>query len=148
MTIHGAVYGVILDENKRVLLIHRTDNDIWEIPGGGWEEGETPWDAVTREVKEETGLDVVVSHLVSIGSRPTGSDLVFTFLCAVSGGEISITDSEVDQITYFALSDFPANIAPSKLARIQDALQFQDQCFLRDITNSVKTQDYIAKNNL
>ena len=147
MNINSGVFGVILNDKNEVLLIHRTDHDIWEIPGGGWEDGETPWDATIREVKEETTLDVVVEKLVSLGSRPSNQDLVFTFLCKVVGGEIHPT-SEADQIGYFSLENMPTNLAPSKLARIKDALAFQDQCFLRNIDNATKTEKYIVDNKL
>lgn len=147
MNINSGVYGVILNNKNEVLLIHRTDHDIWEIPGGGWEENETPWDAVVREVKEETGLDAEVEKLVSIGSRPEGKDLVFTFQCKIIGGEIQKTP-EADQIGYFSLENFPSNIAPPKLERIKDVLSGSESCFLRNINNSVKTADYIAEHKL
>lgn len=47
-------FGVIFDEQKRVLLVHRCDYDLWNLPGGTLEDFESPADAVKREVKEET----------------------------------------------------------------------------------------------
>src|SRR5262245_58989496 len=71
----GAV-AVILDAEGRVLLCHRRDCDLWNLPGGGMEAGETPWQAVVREVKEEVGLDVVVTRLAGVYSKPDRADLV------------------------------------------------------------------------
>ena len=147
MNINGGVYGVILNEKNEILLIHRTDHDIWEIPGGKWEDGETPWDATIREVKEETGLIVEVVRIVSIGSRPSNQDLVFTFQCKVIGGSMTQTP-EADRIEYFSFENFPSNIAPPKVARIKDALLFKNECLFRNIDSSIKTEDYIAKNHL
>ncbi len=65
-----AVTAVVTDTDGRVLLIHRTDNDRWALPGGGIELGESVSDAVQREVKEETGIDVEVTGLVGIYSDP------------------------------------------------------------------------------
>ena len=146
MNINSGVYAVILNEQQEVLMIHRTDHDLWEIPGGSWEENETPWQAAIREVAEETGLQVEVEKLVSIGSRPERQDLVFTFICKIVGGEMKKT-READDIQYFALANIPANTPPSKLDRIKDALAIQDECFLRDISKSVKTEDFVEKNN-
>tara|TARA_R110000824_G_scaffold102639_6_gene244157 strand:- start:2821 stop:3225 length:405 start_codon:yes stop_codon:yes gene_type:complete len=62
MTIAGAVV-VILDENKKVLILKRPDFAhwaplLWGLPGGKMEEGEAPLDTAIRETKEETNLDV------------------------------------------------------------------------------------------
>lgn len=50
------VFATITDSEGRVLLVHRTDCDWWCQPGGGLEHGESPWQGVVREVREETGL--------------------------------------------------------------------------------------------
>ncbi|WP_067531097.1 NUDIX hydrolase [Nocardia crassostreae] len=69
-SIRVAVSAVVRDDAGRLLLIHRTDNSRHSIPGGGLEIGETPVQAVVREVKEETGIDVVVTGLVGVFSNP------------------------------------------------------------------------------
>ncbi|MEJ7630816.1 MAG: NUDIX domain-containing protein, partial [Nocardioidaceae bacterium] len=65
-----AVTAVVLDDARRVLMIQRTDNDLWAIPGGAQEVGETSTEAAVREVREETGLNVEVNGLVGIYSDP------------------------------------------------------------------------------
>lgn len=57
------VFGIIIDEQNRVLLCHRRDYDLWNLPGGGLEKNEAPWEGVVREVKEETGLRVKVESV-------------------------------------------------------------------------------------
>jgi ADP-ribose pyrophosphatase YjhB (NUDIX family) len=66
MKVSVGVCATIRDAAGRALLIHRTDCDWWGQPGGGMESGETPWDGVMREVREETGFEVAVERLVGV----------------------------------------------------------------------------------
>ena len=65
-----SVVAAVLDEYGRLLLIHKTDNDLWALPGGGHEVGESISGTVVREVKEETGYDVEVTDLVGTYTNP------------------------------------------------------------------------------
>ncbi|MFD6756572.1 NUDIX hydrolase [Micromonospora gifhornensis] len=58
------------DDEERVLLIHRTDNSLWSLPGGVQEIGEDISGTAVRETREETGLEVEVTGLVGIYSNP------------------------------------------------------------------------------
>jgi len=115
-------FAIILDPSQRVLLCHRRDRDLWNLPGGGVERGESPWDAVVREVAEETGLTVVVERLIGIYSQPEEDDLAFAFCCAITGGTPTLTD-EADAITYFPLDALPANTYHRHVERVRDTLQ-------------------------
>lgn len=44
--------------NGKILLSHETKPDLWMVPGGGFEDGETPEECCAREVEEETGYIV------------------------------------------------------------------------------------------
>ncbi len=114
-------FAVIFDAEGRVLLCHRRDMDMWNLPGGGVESGELPTEAVIREVKEETGLDVVVQRLVGVYGKSDKDDLVFAFVCEGVGGALTETD-ESDACRYFALDDMPSNTMPRQVTRIRDAI--------------------------
>jgi ADP-ribose pyrophosphatase YjhB (NUDIX family) len=76
-----AVTAFILDETGRLLMIRRTDNDLYAIPGGAQEVGETISQTVVREVREETGITVDVTGLIGVYSDPE-------HLIAFSDGEV------------------------------------------------------------
>jgi 8-oxo-dGTP diphosphatase len=61
---------VVLDDKDRVLLIHRSDDGTWGLPGGGVEPGETWSQAAIRECKEETGWLVRIVELFGVFSDP------------------------------------------------------------------------------
>lgn len=65
-----AVSVVVTDELGRLLMIRRTDNGNWAIPGGAMIIGESVVGAVVRETIEETGITCEVTGLVGIYSDP------------------------------------------------------------------------------
>ena len=64
------VTAFVPDDAGRVLLIRRTDNGLWALPGGAQEIGEYVAQAAVRETREETGVDIEVTGLVGIYSNP------------------------------------------------------------------------------
>ena len=80
--------ALIFDELQRLLIVNPTYKAHWSIPGGIMEaDGETPWEACRREVREEVGLDVGHARLAAVdflrpkSSRPGG--MRFLFDCGV-----------------------------------------------------------------
>lgn len=65
-----SVVAAIVNDGSEILMIHRTDNDLWALPGGGHDPGESISDTVRREVREETGVDCVVEGLFGVYTNP------------------------------------------------------------------------------
>ncbi|MFJ9576040.1 NUDIX domain-containing protein [Streptomyces sp. NPDC101191] len=65
-----SVTAVVRNDAGKLLLIHKTDNDLWALPGGGHDIGEKIGDTVVREVEEETGIRVVVDGIVGLYTDP------------------------------------------------------------------------------
>jgi ADP-ribose pyrophosphatase YjhB (NUDIX family) len=129
-------FAVILDADDRVLVSHRNDLDLWNLPGGRVQPGELPDAAVIREVREETGLEVEVVCLTGVYGRADGqADLVFAFECRVAGGEIAATD-EADRHEWFAVDELPVNTVPKQVARIRDALLRRPEPIFRTLSES------------
>jgi ADP-ribose pyrophosphatase YjhB (NUDIX family) len=114
-------FAVICDGVGRVLLCHRRDYDVWNLPGGGVEVGETPWDAVVREVREETGLEVVVERLAGVYCWPADGEVIFSFVCRPTGGRLSTSD-ETSDVAYIPAETLPPNTFAEHRERIRDAL--------------------------
>ena len=127
---NGGVRVAVFDDNDRVLLVrhHYKDEgrDIWMLPGGAIEEGETSRDAAIREALEETGLIVSVGrliwHIEETGER--GQRFVNFFRAAVIGGKPELGEDPelgeeqvLDDIAFFSKEEMNAieNIYPDFL---------------------------------
>jgi len=124
------VFGIIVDKENRMLLVHRNDYDLWNLPGGGLDSGESPWDGVIREVKEETGLDVKVSKLLGVYSKAKKDEVVFNFECKVVGGELTLNE-EARDLKYFELQEIPENTSPKQVDRIKDYYEDKNQLVMK-----------------
>jgi len=65
-----SVTAIVVNDADELLLIHKSDNDLWALPGGGHDIGESIADTVVREVEEETGIDVQVTGVVGFFTDP------------------------------------------------------------------------------
>jgi 8-oxo-dGTP diphosphatase len=115
----GAV--AVICDGPRALLSHRRDVDLWDLPGGAVEVGETPWEAAVREAEEETGLRVEVERLTGVYGKRVEPELVLVFRCRRIGGQIRPTP-EADRHAWTALEDLPVNFSPNQAERLRDAL--------------------------
>jgi 8-oxo-dGTP diphosphatase len=90
------VSSVVRDGAGRILLI-KTAEAGWELPGGRVEHGEDFITALTREVREETGCEIDVGRLTGVTSD-TGTPrlTIFTFLCRHVAGDAYPGDDSID----------------------------------------------------
>ncbi len=94
-----AAHAVIADRRGRLLLLHRPETseynpERWEFPGGKIDAGEGIYDALVREVKEETGLDVQPGRLLGAGDqeRREGRVVHLVLSAAAPGREIELSE--------------------------------------------------------
>jgi 8-oxo-dGTP pyrophosphatase MutT (NUDIX family) len=61
---------IVVNDHGEILMIRRTDNGNWAIPGGGMDLGESITDTAIRETQEETGITCKITGLVGIYTNP------------------------------------------------------------------------------
>lgn len=132
-----AVSAVISDSDGRLLLQRRADNQLWSVPGGAVELGESVLDALRREVKEETGLDVEADRLIGVYSSPdylveyddgeVRQQFSLAFACHVTGGALQ-TSSESLDVAWVHPDDLPGlSLSTGASRRIDDYLRDDSQ---------------------
>ncbi|MGB3444503.1 MAG: NUDIX domain-containing protein [Actinophytocola sp.] len=132
-SIVAAASAIVTNEKGEILLHRRTDNDLWALPGGGMEFGESIADTVVREVHEETGLHVTPKYVIAVYSDPkhvfayTDGEVRQEFsvcvACEIIGGDLKIS-SESQELSFVDPSDVGnLRMHPRIHARIVDYLQ-------------------------
>jgi 8-oxo-dGTP pyrophosphatase MutT (NUDIX family) len=114
--------AAIFDGQGRILLVkHNYGPRNWELPGGRVEPGESPLEAVIREVQEETGLKAAIVRLSAVYHRRYGDSLQFVFIAEAPDAEPRPGPDEIDDCGYFAVDGLPRPMSNFTLQRITDA---------------------------
>ena len=111
----------VLDQQDRLLMLKRSDNGCWGIPGGATEPGEILEEAAKRETREETNLEIGELSLFGVFSGPElyykypNGDEVYNvtvmYLSRDWHGEVGINEEHTEW-KWFAHGEIPENVSP------------------------------------
>lgn len=128
----NAAGGIVLNEQKQVLLQERADGG-WCLPGGYLEFGESYREAVIREMKEDSGLDVVIvrdlglyddHYLMEYANGDKVMNIAKLFLVKPVGGALNeAAPNETAQLKYFDFDNLPPIIFKQNEDMVNDVKQ-------------------------
>jgi 8-oxo-dGTP pyrophosphatase MutT (NUDIX family) len=112
-----AASAVVTSSGGEVLLARRRGRQEWVLAGSRVEEEEAPWDAVAREVREETGLEIDDTRLVGVYVKPPERDFVFVFRATARSRELR-TSEERDRVAFVNPDQLPNGTTDRDAERI------------------------------
>ncbi|MGH2639149.1 MAG: NUDIX domain-containing protein [Rhabdochlamydiaceae bacterium] len=131
---------IAMNQERKILLQQRSDTNVWALPGGAMEIGETIGQTAIRETKEETGLDVELDSIVGIYTNPhhvvafsngeVRQQFSVCFACHIIGGSLQVSDESV-AVGFFSPQEIEQlEMHPSIRLRIQHFLEHQERPFI------------------
>lgn len=116
--------GIVVDDASRVLLVRHGYRPGWHFPGGGVERGEEIEAAITREVREETGVVFLEPpELIGIYSHfedYPGDHIVLFRIDRWRRDSIPAPNTEIAEHGFFALDALPDLVSPGTLRRLNE----------------------------
>lgn len=130
-----SVNVVVVNDSGDILMIRRTDNDNWAIPGGAIDLGESVAQAAVRETREESGIECEITGIIGIYSDPKHV-ILYT-----SNGEVRQEFSIV--LTARPLSGQPTPSSESSEVRWVPVSEVRD--YTMDRSMRIRINDYLDR---
>jgi ADP-ribose pyrophosphatase YjhB (NUDIX family) len=134
-----ATRAVIRDRENHILFVRRSDNSKWVMPSGALELDETLFDGMKREVKEETGLDVITATPMAIYSYPSSLSaygdayyqISIQFMVKEWSGTLLSKTDETTQAHFFDIDRPPEGIASHYKEVLEDLRTYDGEFILK-----------------
>lgn len=147
MPVHIVAAGSFIENKQAEILLVKARRGGWVFPGGQVEVGENIIEGLTREIKEESGIEVVISHLIGVysntatyeghsGVKIVPTKVMFDFVCKPVGGKLSTSD-ETSESRWVSKSEVLDMISAP-------ALRIRYQAYL-DYEGSIHYMEYVIK---
>jgi 8-oxo-dGTP diphosphatase len=138
-----SVLGVLTIDDK-VVLVKRRDIPVWVLPGGGIDAGETPEEAILREVKEETGYHSKIDRKIALyTSTSKYISPVYLFKLSVIDNTQKVFDRrEVKNVGAFTIDRLPYDTIPFYVDWIKET--FENKPYFEKVITTI-TPYFIIK---
>jgi len=113
-TIYAAVKAIIQKGDKILILKQELKNSsVWDLPGGRVDYGESPYDTLIREIKEETGLEAKIKKPLGMFwffRQDKAQVICNTFLCSIQNTNVDLsqnsTNEKISEYQWVTIKEF------------------------------------------
>ena len=142
-SIKPAAAVALFDNQGKILLLRRKDNDKWTMPGGTLDYGESMTGCAIREVREETGFSIRITGLIGTYTDPNiliaysdgevRQEFTLVYAAEIESGELKIDDESKEAAWVDLSAVAQLLLAESQRRRLVDVVDFRSkgQTFLR-----------------
>jgi 8-oxo-dGTP diphosphatase len=142
-SIRPAAAVALFDAGGNILLLRRKDNDKWTMPGGTLDFGESLAECASREVHEETSLQIRITGLIGTYTDPhiliaysdgeVRQEFTFVYAAEIEFGELKIDDESKEAAWMPLSSAVELPLAESQRRRLKDVIEYrkEQRTFLR-----------------
>lgn len=102
------VVGACIKKDGKILMVQealKKAYKMWNFPMGDLDDGETIFEGVKREVKEETGYDVELTSVLSIQNYTNTEHIKITFNANIISGELSFDKNEILNVKWIPIEE-------------------------------------------
>lgn len=114
------VLGIILKDDKVLLVKSNYGHFRWQLPGGYVEKDELLSQALHREIKEELGVEIDIKRLNGIYVKEYDQNITFVFLLEVKSLDFVIQREELSQVNFFSAHNLPKEFSHRSKQMIDD----------------------------
>lgn len=120
-----SVAAIVTNERGEVLLLDHVLRPYsnWGIAGGFLEANEQPEDAIRREIREETGLELKNLQMVAVGTKNRHVEILFR---AEATGRAEAKSREINAAAWFAVEEMPEDMSGAQKSEILDFLRVEE----------------------
>lgn len=140
-----SVAGLVTNDEGKILLVNSPWRG-WEYPGGLIEPGETFQDALHREIREESGVEVEITGFVGICKNIEKDIVNIDFICRYVGGTLTTSDESTEVVWATPEEAFRMVTFPLTRKRLANMLSVQNEaklfCFKREPFEVVEDTDF------
>jgi HAD superfamily hydrolase (TIGR01450 family) len=140
--VEAGVAAVVFNRQDEVLLVGRAGNDLWSLPSGRVERGESIKEAISRKVLDEAGLKVAATRLIGVYSDPRSQVFSYPareaiqfitccFLCVTNGDALRADGTGASVAAFFDTETLPPDLLPMHSRWLSDALAGREPPFIR-----------------